>query len=322
MAVGTNRWKLGLFVIIGLGLALAALVVLGARNWSDKTARYLSFFDESVQGLEVGSPVKFRGVTIGRVSGIDVAIDHRHVQVTSELFIEQLGRLGLGSIAKGGGGGLSIPQQLRVQVAQAGITGVKFIQLDYFDGTSYPPPSLPFKTPPNTIPSTPSTMKNLEDSVVRAANQFPDIALALLGTAAKLDSLMTQVEQERLPARAGATLTETNSAMSELKKQLHDLKAGELSAQAQQNLGQFQQTLQRVDRLVQRLESDEGLMRSAERAASSLNEVARGAQSVGPEFELTLREVKSAARSVRRFTDALERDPDMLLKGRATAVAR
>jgi phospholipid/cholesterol/gamma-HCH transport system substrate-binding protein len=321
MAVGTNRWKLGLFVIIGLALALTALVVLGARNWSDKTARYLSFFDESVQGLDVGSPVKFRGVTIGRVSAIDVAVDHRHVQVENELFVEQLARLGLGSVAQGDHG-LSIPQQLRVQVAQAGITGVKFIQLDYFDGTGYPAPVLPFKTPPNTIPSTPSTMKNLEDSVVRAANQFPDIAAAMLGSVAKLNALMDQVEQERLPARAGATLTETNSAMAELKKQLHDLKAGELSAQAEQNLSQFNQTLQRVDRLVQRLESDEGLMRSAERAANSLNEVARGAQSVGPEFELTLREVKSAARSVRRFTDALERDPDMLLKGRATAVAR
>jgi phospholipid/cholesterol/gamma-HCH transport system substrate-binding protein len=318
MAVGTNRWKLGLFVIVGLGLSLAALVVLGARSWSDKTTKYFSFFDESVQGLDVGSPVKFRGVTIGRVSAIDVAVDRRHVQVTNELVVEQLGRLGLAK----GDAGLSIPQQLRVQVAQAGVTGVKFIQLDYFDGSSYPTPVLPFKTPPNTIPSTPSTMKSLEDSVVRAANQFPDIMTALLVTVGKLNVLMDQVEQERLPTRAAGTLTEANSAMGELKKQLQGLRAGQLSAQAEQNLNQFNQTLQRVDRLVERLESDEGFMRSAERAASSLNEVARGAQSVGPEFELTLREVKGAARSIRRFTDALERDPDMLLKGRATAAAR
>jgi hypothetical protein len=60
-------------------------------------------------------------------------------------------------------------------------------------------------------------------------------------------------------------------------------------------------------------------MKSAERTANSMNEVARGAQSVGPELELTLREVRGAARSIRRFTDALERDPDMLLKGRAAA---
>jgi hypothetical protein len=50
-----------------------------------------------------------------------------------------------------------------------------------------------------------------------------------------------------------------------------------------------------------------------------MNEVARGAQTVGPELELTMREVRGAARSIRRFVDALERDPDMLLKGRAAA---
>jgi hypothetical protein len=63
------------------------------------------------------------------------------------------------------------------------------------------------------------------------------------------------------------------------------------------------------------------MVKGAERAANSINEVARGAQSVGPELELTMREVRGAARSIRRFVDALERDPDMLLKGRAT-VAR
>ena len=77
MAVGTNRWKLGLFVLLGMGLALAAIVLLGARNFNEKTVTYLTFFDESVQGLDAGSPVKFRGVTIGRVATIDVAPDHR-----------------------------------------------------------------------------------------------------------------------------------------------------------------------------------------------------------------------------------------------------
>ena len=62
-------------------------------------------------------------------------------------------------------------------------------------------------------------------------------------------------------------------------------------------------------------------MTNAERATNSLNEVARGAQAVGPEMELTLREVRGAAHSIRRLADQLERDPDMLVKGRATAAA-
>lgn len=314
MAIGTNHWKLGLFVIVGVGLALAALVVLGARSWTDHTVSYSSFFDESVQGLEVGSPVKFRGVTIGRVSAIDVAPDHRHVQVISELLVDQLGRLDL-RLNHGGAG----QSGLRMQLAQTGITGVKFMLLDYFDPKAYPAVILPFKVPKNTIESTPSTMKNLEDSVVRTANQFPDIASALLGTVTRLNDLMSQVEQERLPANAAGTLAEANVTMRELRTQIQALNAGALSTHAEQSMAAFNQTLTNTDKLLARLDSDKGLLRSAERATSSLNEVARGAQTVGPELEQTLREVRDAARSVHRFVDALERDPDMLLKGRAEA---
>jgi paraquat-inducible protein B len=318
MALGTNRWKLGLFVILGLALATAAAVVLGAHTFNEATVRNLSYFDESVQGLDVGSPVKFRGVTIGRVAAIDVAPDRRHVQVENELFVEQLDRLGLHR--RGGGDTrLMLHPQLRVQLAQTGLTGVKFILLDFFDGSAYPAPVLPFPAPPNTIPTTPSTLKNLEGAVVRAVDQFPDIAVALLGTVEKVNVLLDGVDKQRLPARAGDTLEEANATMRELRAQLGAFKAGELSADARRGLNELNQTLTNVNRLLERLENEEGLMVSAERAANSINEVARGAQSVGPELELTMREVRGAARSIKRFVDALERDPDMLLKGRATA---
>lgn len=317
MATGTNRWKLGLFVIIGIGVALAALVVLGARQWNEKTVTYFSYFDESVQGLEIGSPVKFRGVTIGRVADIDIAPDRRHVQVENELFVEQLIRLGLHAIARGDTASAAQPN-LRVQLAQTGITGVKFIQLDFFDPKVYPLVVLPFKAPTNTIPVTASTMKNLEDSVVRTANQFPDIATAVLATVTKLNVVMDGLEEQQLPNRAGNTIAEANAAMTELRSQLKALNAAALSASAEKNLAELNRALTGVNGLLERLDKDHGLMESAESAAKSMNEVARGAQSLGPELELTLREVRGAARSIRRFVDALERDPDMLLKGRAT----
>ncbi len=318
MALGTNHWKLGLFVIIGTGLALAALVVFGARSWNEKTVAYVAFFDESVQGLDVGSPVKFRGVTIGLVAAIEVAPDRRHVQVALELSVEQLDRLSLSSL-RNPNSGFAAQSKLRVQLAQTGITGVKFILLDFFDGTGGPPLPLPFPAPRNTIPTTPSTMKNLEDSLVRAANQFPDIARALLGTVTKLNDFLDSVEKERLPERAGKTLAVADAAMNELKDQVRDLRAGELSAHAAKDLALLEQTLQGVDRVLARLESDKGLVQSAERVADSVGEVARGARAVGPEVELTLREIRGAARSLKRFTETLERDPDMLLKGRAAA---
>jgi ABC-type transporter Mla subunit MlaD len=102
MATGTNHYKLGLFVLLGLALSLMFVLVLGASNWNEESVRYVSYFDESVQGLEVGSPVKFRGVPVGRVAAIGIAPDQRHVQVTSVLTVANLERLDLG------GGGESL----------------------------------------------------------------------------------------------------------------------------------------------------------------------------------------------------------------------
>ncbi len=316
MATGTNHWKLGLLVIFGMALALASLVTLGARNWNQESVSYVSYFDESVQGLELGSPVKFRGVTIGRVAAIDIAPDQRHVEVTSELTVSEIGRLSLGT---GEQAELTVHPELRVQLAQTGITGVKFILLDYFDALDNPPPSLPFPAPRNYLPAAPSMLKNLEGSLVKAVDRFPGIADDLSQTMATMNGIMGEVENGQLPAHVALILTQTSATLNELNAQLVALNAGELSRAVQQSLGAFDATLARTNQLLERLESDQGLVMSAQRAMDSLGEVARGAHSLGPEMELTLRDVRGAARSIRRFADTLERDPDMLLKGRAQA---
>ena len=95
MAVPTNHWKLGLFVVASVVLALATVVFLGARSLRKDTVPFVTYFDESVQGLEVGSPVKFRGVVIGTVSHINIAPDRRHVETVSDVESEALTRLGL-----------------------------------------------------------------------------------------------------------------------------------------------------------------------------------------------------------------------------------
>lgn len=314
MAQGTNYWKLGLFVLAGGAMALIAVVLLGTRNWNKQSVQYVSYFDESVQGLELGSPVKFRGVSIGKVARIDISTDQRHVAVTSELLVERLGALELmGSSEREA----AIPASLRVQLAQAGITGVKFVQLDYFEPAETPMPILPFAPPKNYIPAAPSTMKNLETSVVKTADRFPEIAEDLSQTMAKLNALMDDIQKNHLPERGGQALVQASDVMKELNVQLRDLDTKELASGIKHTLTSFDETLQRTNRVLERLESEQGLLRSAEKAVQSLEDVARGGNALGPELEGTLREVRSAARSVRGFADTLERDPDMLLKGRA-----
>jgi phospholipid/cholesterol/gamma-HCH transport system substrate-binding protein len=314
MATGTNHYKLGLFVLLGLAACLAFVITLGARNWNEESVEYVTYFDESVQGLETDAPVKFRGVSVGHVSNIGIAPDQRHVQVTSQLTVPDLQRLRLGGA---GESALAVHPDLRAQLAQAGITGVKFISIDYFDSAEYPRPELPFAPVPNHIPAAPSTMKGLESSVVKAADRFPLIAEDVRATMARLNAVMTDVERLELPQQVSDALGETNLAMRQLNGQLGALHTGELSSSIRQSLAAFDATTVRVTQLIDRLEREQGVIVSAERTFSMLGEIARNNGSLGPELELTLREVRGAARSIRRFTDALERDPDMLLKGRA-----
>lgn len=317
MATGTNHWKLGLFVILGIALSLASLVALGARNWNERSVSYVSYFDESVQGLEVGSPVKFRGVTVGRVSAIDIAPNQRHVAVTSSIANEQLERLNLGRPAQGDGAEtpLVMHPELRVQLAQTGITGVKFVLIDYFDPAENPLPSLPFAVPDNYLPGVPSTLKSLETSVMKTTDRFPDIARDLSETMSKFNAVMDQVESGKLPDRAVTALGETTLAMRQLNQQLAAFDAGAMSRDVRKTLGAFDASLERMNALLDRFTGEAGLIGGAERSLGSIAEMARGAQSLGPELEVTLRDVQGAARSIRRFADALERDPDMLLKG-------
>lgn len=321
MATGTNHWKLGLFVVVGLALAVTALVVLGARNWNQASVAYVSYFDESVQGLEIGSPVKFRGVSIGRVSAIDIAPDQRHVEVTSELTAQHLERLELGGKARPEGGAavaFAVHPELRVQLAQTGITGVKFVLIDYFEVEDNPPPVLPFDVPDNYIPAAPSTFGKLESSIMKTAGRFPGIASDVHETVERVNGMVGAMEAEHLPERTVLALDQATLAMRTLNAELTALDVGALSRETRQTLSVVNGSLGRINGLLDRMEGDRGLFTSAQRSLDALSEVARGSHGVGSELELTMREVRSAARAIRRFAEALERDPDMLIKGRAS----
>jgi phospholipid/cholesterol/gamma-HCH transport system substrate-binding protein len=290
MAAPKDHWKLGLFVLSGVVLALGAAAWLGAWSLHPQVGRYVSYFDESVQGLEVGSPIKFRGVTIGSVSKIDVAVDHRHVEVTSDLGTKVLSRLGLdvaeGPVDHDAAKKLEQAIDLRAQLASAGVTGVKFLQLDFFTVADHPAPVLPFAVPRNYIPATSSTMKDLEDSVVRTMNDLPMITQQVASILRRIDLLIREVSDGKLIANVIATL------------------AG------------LQDVLVRVNAVLVNVDGDKGLLQSVQRGSSAFGDAARTVDGLGGQLEATLVSVQEAAKSVRKLAGALEQEPDMLIKGR------
>ena len=69
MASKTNRWKLGAFVLGSFATAIGVAIWLGLENLNREYEVYYSYFNESVDGLSLGSPVKFRGIPVGKVTG-------------------------------------------------------------------------------------------------------------------------------------------------------------------------------------------------------------------------------------------------------------
>lgn len=93
----------------------------------------------------------------------------------------------------------------------------------------------------------------------------------------------------------------------------------QLSAGAQQSLVNLNVTLTKTNRLLDNVQGERGLLASAQRTSDAMGDMARNTNSLSPELEETLRDIAGAAQSIRRLANALERDPDMLIKGRAKA---
>ena len=172
----TNRWKLGLFVTLGFLGMILILGWLGATRLRRESTEVHYFFDQEVNGLEIGSPIKFRGVPVGKVVRIRAASDQRHVEVVGQIFVDSLEAIGLPREDEPDPeDGPFVPDDLRVQLVTNFLTGVAFIQGDFFDPEVYPIPEYPFEIPYNTVHAVTSTAKTLEDAFRVVAERIPEL---------------------------------------------------------------------------------------------------------------------------------------------------
>lgn len=238
----------------------------------------------------------FRGVTVGVVTAIAIAPDHRHVDVTERIDIDDLPHMGFGTGASKGR--FDVPPDLRATLASEGIAGGKFVAIDFFDPMANPPPQLPFPVAERHIPATASMMKTLEDTATKAMDKLPELVDAIVAAATRIDGVVAQLQKDEVANKAAATLTEANQALAALG-----------------------QTLRRFDRAALP-EKTSKTLDDVSKAVATMNSVlARidGAGRTARELDQALRAIRETAESIRALADDLERDPEMLLKGRAKA---
>ncbi|HEX8114485.1 MAG TPA: MCE family protein, partial [Kofleriaceae bacterium] len=207
-SAATRHFELGLLALAALAALVLAGIVLGLRGLGAATVDYHTYFDESVQGLEIGAPVKYRGVRIGNVSSVAIAPDKKHVAVGLALIARDAQRLGLAAANP----------ELRTQLSSQGLTGVKFVEIDFADPAANPPPVLPFPPGPRYVPARTSTIKSLEESLQGIGERLPDLVDHAVSALTKLESLLDELRGDAVPRRLADAIAGVGAAAGDIRR--------------------------------------------------------------------------------------------------------
>lgn len=168
MNARANYFKIGLFVTSAVTIVVIAVIALGAGVLFRKKFMMETYIKESVQGLDVGSSVKFRGVQIGNVEEISIVgrvygNSSRYVLVRVSLYPDVFRFPTQEAITQTLQE--NIEEGLRVRLASQGVTGTAYIEADFLDPQRYPPLVIDWEPRYPYVPSAPSTITRLLDSV-------------------------------------------------------------------------------------------------------------------------------------------------------------
>ena len=202
-SIKASYFKIGIFSLIAITIVIAVLVVYGAGIWQQKKVYFETYIDESVQGLSVGSPVKYRGVDIGKVEKITFVSAVYHIEVTDKEYTElandvlvvmsvtpdalkTINQQSFGIEAK-------IESGLRLTLTRQTLTGIAYLELDYPKSPS-PLIKVPWEPRYVYIPSSKSLLGNVTDKIERILKDISDLNLVNLQD--KLDTLLTNLNDK------------------------------------------------------------------------------------------------------------------------------
>ncbi len=310
-------------------LGIIALLAFGGVSFFSKPQRFVAYFDESIHGLDLGSPVKLRGVRVGRVVDLNIHYDAKTnrsvVAVVCEFSRNMLTDThgALINVADRDELQKLIDRGLRAQLGVLGLaTGLLFVELDFLDPHEYPPDSRATDMRYVVMPAVPSAISAFQTNLTEILNNVKKIDFAglstelkglLIDTRKQLDGLQlkslvaqwqktgAQVETLAASPEIKKTVTNLNAAITDLRAVLAklDLEVGPAGREFTETLTQARKTL-------------ESFNTTAEAARRFI--AAQG--SLGEDVNRTLTQLGEAANAVQRLADFLERNPQALLTGR------
>lgn len=226
MSEKANHFKLGLFVISATALGIVFLAILGAGDFLKKEILAETCFDTSVQGLDVGSPVKYRGIEIGRVKSISSAAGVYDVKTYLVLVV-----IDLSETANLGMPGTDIKAQLKqaitdgltIRLAIQGLTGTAYLETDFTDLEDTETLRVPWKSKNPYIPSTPNTITRLGDALDRILKNLESINIH--GIVTDLERLMNTLTAKIDALDMAGISDEAENLLAELRSTNKGLRA-------------------------------------------------------------------------------------------------
>jgi phospholipid/cholesterol/gamma-HCH transport system substrate-binding protein len=229
MASQRTKLTVGLFMTFGIGIALLAFIWLGVSRFLQKGQYYATYFNESVQGLDVDSLVKYRGVSIGRVDSIGVAPDARLIQVI--LKIET---------------GQKLDNDIVAQLNAVGITGSMFVELDRkHEGEPDQSPVLGFISEYPVVSSKPAKMSELLQSINEVLAQIKSMDLEVISGKMKL--ALDNANQAILDTDLKTLSKSLESSLEDLRRIVDRQKWDRIMASLEDAVSSFNSVMDKAD---------------------------------------------------------------------------
>ena len=241
MSQRANYFKLGLFVIGAIIAGVLVLVVIGTGRFLQKRVTVETYFNESVQGLDIGSKLKYRGVEVGQVTRISFTYvkyeqdkpmgdRKRYVLVEAQIQPRLVGGKAANDIASAESTAMEVEKGLRIKLAPQGITGTSYLEVDYVDPANNPPLSIDWVPDNIYIPSAPSTVGQIVNSASEIMERLRHLDVESVVN--NLNRLLTTTNDRVAALDVKSLQQRTERTLAKIESTLNDVQAKKLSDEA------------------------------------------------------------------------------------------
>lgn len=268
MSEEARNFRIGLFVLIAAALFVALLLTFGAGRAFQPRIFLETYMSSSVAGVDKGAPVRFRGVTIGKVADVTFVFNEYPQEMKSQAYNYVILVL---EITEAVFPGMFQAEDLRATVARAaeaglrariepqGITGLNYIELDFLDPALFP--ALPVEWTPRNyyVPSAPGQLQGILDSVNKITRDLEKLNVAELEKSLRelLDNLNTTlrvIEPAKLSADIRSLAQSSTALVQDVQKVLDSAEIPALAAETRSALATVQQAVLELNRILGNLE--------------------------------------------------------------------